>query len=114
MQPKLTRVMSIQEVLAHKVKQAVSTIYNVDLPTVEFQPTRKDFEGDITVVIFPMLRVVKGNPEAIGKQIGEYLQEQLDEVSGFNVVKGFLNIVISDVFYLDFSIRLKLPTILDM
>lgn len=94
--------MNIQDVLTSKVKEAISIIFKADLPTVEFQPTRKDFEGDITVVVFPMLRIVKGNPEGIGKQIGEYLLEQVNEVSGFNVVKGFLNIIISDSYYLDF------------
>ncbi|MGB5666112.1 MAG: arginine--tRNA ligase [Maribacter sp.] len=99
--------MNIQEVLTNKVKQAVSAIFNVDLPVVEFQPTRKDFEGDVTIVVFPMLRFVKGNPEHIGIQIGEYLQEQVDEVSGFNVVKGFLNIIISDSYYFDFFDSIK-------
>lgn len=99
--------MNIQEVLTNKVKEAISTIFKVELPSVEFQPTRKDFEGDITVVVFPMLRVVKGNPELIGKQVGEYLKEQVQEVSGFNVVKGFLNIVIGDSYYLDFFNSIK-------
>ena len=102
--------MNIQVVLTNKVKEAISTIFKVDLPTVEFQPTRKDFEGDITVVVFPMLRFVKGNPEHIGKQVGEYLQEHVEEVSGFNVVKGFLNIVISDSYYLDFFNAIKYIT----
>ena len=99
--------MNIQEVLDAKVKQAVSNIFKVDLPTVEFQPTRKDFEGDITAVVFPMLRYVKGNPEHIGRQIGEYLEKEVAEVAGYNVVKGFLNIVISDAFYLDFFDQIK-------
>ena len=99
--------MNIQEVLTNKVKQAVSAIFNVDLPVVEFQPTRKDFEGDITAVIFPMLRYVKGNPELIGNQIGEYLKEKVDEVAEFNVVKGFLNIIIRDAFYFDFFNSIK-------
>ncbi|QLG46120.1 arginine--tRNA ligase [Costertonia aggregata] len=94
--------MNIQGVLTAKVKEAVLSMYKVDLPTVEFQPTRKDFEGDITAVIFPMLRFVKDNPVQIGEQIGGYLQEQVNAVSGFNVIKGFLNIVIDDGFYLDF------------
>ena len=59
LQLKIIIPMNIQEVLTNKVKQAVSAIFNVDLPVVEFQPTRKDFEGDITSVIFPMLRYVK-------------------------------------------------------
>lgn len=94
--------MNIEQLLTAKVKEAVSAIFDIELPTVEFQPTRKDFEGDITAVIFPMLRYVKGNPEQIGKQIGEYLKEQLGEVEDYNVIKGFLNIVIDDSFYLGF------------
>lgn len=94
--------MNIQEVLSVKVKEAVKSIFDKDLPNVEFQPTRKDFEGDITIVVFPMLRVVKGNPVQIGEQIGAYLEEHIDEVAGFNVIKGFLNIVINDSFYLNF------------
>ncbi|MEO9892214.1 arginine--tRNA ligase [Aurantibacter sp.] len=99
--------MSIQAVLESKVKEAVSSIYNTDLPSVEFQPTRKDFEGDVTIVVFPMLRVIKGNPVQIGNQIGEYLVNELDEVSSFNVIKGFLNLVISPVYYLNFFNSIK-------
>jgi len=95
--------MSLQKVLSQSVIQAVGGLYQVELPTVEFQPTRKDFEGDITVVVFPMLRFVTGNPvERIGTKIGQYLQENVTEVAKFNVVKGFLNLVIEDVFYLNF------------
>jgi len=94
--------MNIQNVLETKVKEAVAKTFQAELPTVEFQPTRKDFEGDITVVIFPMLRVVKGNPEQIGRQIGEYLVNEVSEISSFNVIKGFLNLVVSDAFYLNY------------
>ena len=103
--------MDLQAVLTEKVKEAVLQAYDASLPGVEFQPTRKDFEGDITVVVFPMLRVVKGNPIEIGNRIGGFLKEQLSEVEDFNVVKGFLNLVISDGYYLDFfnSIKEKAP-----
>ena len=94
--------MNIQEVLSDKVKEGISELYKVSLPSVEFQPTRKDFEGDITIVVFPMLRHVKGNPVQIGEQIGTYLEAHVTSVSGFNVIKGFLNIVISDSFYLSY------------
>lgn len=94
--------MDIQSILKAKVKEAVKSIFDIELPSVEFQPTRKDFEGDITVVVFPMLRHIKGNPEQIGKQIGAFLEEQVEEVSGFNVIKGFLNLIIDDAFYLHF------------
>tara|TARA_R100000306_G_scaffold35605_1_gene36208 strand:- start:55 stop:1830 length:1776 start_codon:yes stop_codon:yes gene_type:complete len=94
--------MQLQEVLSAEIKKAVTSIFDANLETVEFQATRKDFEGDITVVVFPMLRVVKGNPVQIGEAIGSYLVENVTEVSKFNVVKGFLNIVLSDAYYLEF------------
>lgn len=82
--------------------EAVKQLYEVELPTVEFQPTRKDFEGDITVVVFPMLRQIKGNPVQIGTKIGEYLVANVEEVAKCNVVQGFLNIVVEDSYYLNF------------
>ena len=94
--------MNINEVLSQQIKQAVSELYSVKLPEVELQPTRKEFEGDITAVVFPMLRYLKGNPVQIGEKIGEYLLNELKEVEAFNVVKGFLNLVIRDSYYLDF------------
>ena len=94
--------MSLETLLEQEVKKAFQSIFDAQLPTVEFQATRKEFEGDITVVVFPMLRVVKGNPVAIGTQLGEYLKEQVAEVTDFNVIKGFLNLVIADTYYLNF------------
>ena len=94
--------MSLQQTLTNQVQKAVASIFQATLENVEFQATRKEFEGDITVVVFPMLRVVKGNPVQIGTQIGEFLVENVAEVTAFNVVKGFLNLVISDSYYLDF------------
>lgn len=99
--------MNIQELLLSKVKEAVQTIYGKELPVVEFQPTRKDFEGDITVVIFPMLRIVKGNPEHIGNEIGAYLVANVPALSSYNVIKGFLNLVLSDAFYFEFFNGIK-------
>jgi len=94
--------MNLQNTLSEKVKQAISQLYNTSLESVEFQSTRKEFEGDITVVVFPMLRVVKGNPVQIGEAIGEYLVANVDVVIRFNVVKGFLNLVFSDAYFVDF------------
>lgn len=94
--------MTIQEKLIEQVKQAVQNVYAVSLQNVEFQPTRKDFEGDITVVVFPMLRQIKGNPVQIGNSIGKYLLENVPEVKSFNVVQGFLNVVLSEDYFLNF------------
>jgi len=94
--------MNIQNIIETKVKEGFLAIYKTEIPSVEFQATRKEFEGDITVVVFPMLRYKKGNPVQIGEDIGNYIVENVSEVSGYNVVKGFLNLVIKDTFYLNF------------
>jgi len=94
--------MNIQNVIESNVKKGFFTLYNIELPTVEFQATRKEFDGDITVVVFPMLRFKKGNPVQIGEDLGKYLVGNVTEINNYNVVKGFLNLVISDAFYLDF------------
>ncbi|WP_298760150.1 arginine--tRNA ligase [uncultured Psychroserpens sp.] len=99
--------MNLQETLSNTVKQAVKSVFNAELESVEFQATRKEFAGDITVVVFPMLRIVKGNPVQIGEQIGQYLVENVKEVKAFNVVKGFLNIEISDAYYMAFFNEIK-------
>ena len=92
--------MNIQTLLGSKVKEGFLTLFETILPTVEFQATRKDFEGDITIVVFPMLRYKKGNPAQIGESLGGYLVENIQEVIAYNVVKGFLNLVIADKVYL--------------
>ncbi len=99
--------MSIQKTLTQHIKQAFNMLYNLDLETVEFQVTRKEFEGDITVVTFPMLRVIKMNPAQLSEDLGSYLVDNVDEVKEFNVVKGFLNIVIADAFFLNFFNEIK-------
>ncbi len=94
--------MSLQDILFPTVKEAVKTNYGSVIETVEFQSTRKEFPGDITIVIFPMLGIIKGNPVQIGESIGNYLVEHVKEVKAFNVVKGFLNIEIDDSYYITF------------
>ncbi len=98
----ISQLMSIQSLLEANVKEGFKKLYDTEIPSVEFQATRKDFEGDITVVIFPLLRYKKGNPVQIGEDLGNYLVENIQEVSKFNVVKGFLNLVIDDSFYMNF------------
>lgn len=71
-------------------------LYALDVDAVELQQTRKDFEGDLTIVVFPYLRASKKGPEQTAQELGEYLVKAVEEISGFNVVKGFLNLVISD------------------
>lgn len=92
----------VQNILDSIVKEGIKSIYKIDLEKVEFQETRKDFEGDITIVVFPLLKQIKGNPVEIANQIGSYVKEHADIVTGFNVVKGFLNLVITDSYYVDY------------
>jgi arginyl-tRNA synthetase len=94
--------MTLSQIITPSIKNAVLTLFDVTLDKVEFQSTRKEFEGDITMVIFPLLKVIKSNPVELGNKIGNFLVENVPEVSRFNVVSGFLNIVISDEYYMSF------------
>ena len=94
--------MNIQNTIETKVKEGFLALYTVEIPSVEFQATRKEFEGDITVVVFPMLRYKKGNPVQIGEDLGKYLVAHVKEITNYNVVKGFLNLVIEDSVYTNF------------
>ena len=98
---------NLQEILKNHTQKAVNEIFNTALDSIELQQTKKEFQGDVTIVIFPMLRQIKGNPEQIGRQIGEYLKENVSEVVDFNVIKGFLNLVIADSYYIDFLNNIK-------
>ena len=86
--------------LSPAIIEAVQLQFDVTINKVDFQDTRKDFEGDITVVIFPLLKLIKGNPLEIGTIIGNHLVSNVPQVEKFNVVAGFLNIVISDDYYI--------------
>jgi arginyl-tRNA synthetase len=94
--------MNIQNILETKVKEGFLALYEIEILSVEFQATRKEFEGDITVVVFPLLRYKKGNPAQIADDLGNYIIKNVAEVTNFNVVKGFLNLVIDDSFYINF------------
>lgn len=99
--------MNVSEILLPHIKKSIELVFNTAVEKIEFQQTRKDFEGDITMVIFPLLKVIKGNPVEIGTKIGQYLVENTQEVVRFNVVSGFLNLVISDAYYLNFFNQIK-------
>ncbi len=99
--------MKLSQILTQPIKNAIQELFDITTDKVEFQITRKDFEGDITMVIFPLLKVIKGNPMEIGNKIGNYLIDNVNEVIRFNVVSGFLNIVVSDAYYLNFFNEIK-------
>ena len=83
--------------------KAVKELYQVDIAkdAVSLQETRKEFEGQVTVVTFPFTRVSRKSPEQTGQEIGEFLKNNLSQVAAFNVIKGFLNISLSDEYWLN-------------
>ncbi|GGB72563.1 arginine--tRNA ligase [Flavobacterium suaedae] len=99
--------MALAQIITPHIEKAVKALFDINLEKVELQATRKEFEGDITMVIFPLVKQLKSNPVELGKKIGEYLVEHSDIVERFNVVSGFLNIVISDNYYINFFNAVK-------
>ena len=89
--------------LLNPILLAVKKLFGADLPAhqVNFQTTRKEFDGDVTLVVFPMVRFAKKSPEETAEVIGNYLVETLDFIDNFNVVKGFLNLVVSQSYWLE-------------
>jgi arginyl-tRNA synthetase len=99
--------MKLTQILTNHIETAVQQLFGIAIERVEFQLTRKEFEGDITMVLFPLLKQIKGNPAEMGTKIGDYLVENAPEVVRFNVVSGFLNVVVSDSYYLSFFNQIK-------
>jgi arginyl-tRNA synthetase len=96
--------MSIESLLQQAVAQAVQQLFGENIPPadVNLQETNKDFAGDITVVVFPFVRMARKSPEQTGAMLGEYLKANVSQIADFNVIKGFLNLEISDSYWLDF------------
>ena len=92
---------SISTQLVPTLEKIIQETFDAKIATFEFQATRKEFDGDITLVVFGLLRTIKGNPVQIGEAIGKELVKQLEWVIGYNVVKGFLNIEIADAFFIN-------------
>lgn len=94
----------IEQQLTEKVKEAVNSLYHIhaDPSQIQLQTTRKEFEGDLTLVVFPFTKVSRKSPEATATEIGEYLSLNLKDVESFNVIKGFLNISIKKEYWLEF------------
>ena len=94
--------MSLQEILLENTQKAIAEHYGQSIEKIEIQLTRKEFEGDYTIVLFPLLKLIKAKPEQIGEVLGAYLTEHVAEVTAYNVVKGFLNLSIADSYFLSF------------
>lgn len=101
--------MSIEKIIQENVVAAVKSLFdeNIDTKDVSLQETNKDFKGDLTVVVFPYVRGAKKSPEQTGEMIGKYLNENVEEISSFNVIKGFLNLEIGQNYWLNFLAKEK-------
>ncbi|TGG39551.1 arginine--tRNA ligase [Duncaniella freteri] len=93
--------MSIDSIISEAVSRAVKELYATDTPADSIVPqaTRKEFEGNVTVVVFPWVKAARKSPEAVGTEIGEWLVNNEPAVEKFNVVKGFLNLTIAPGFW---------------
>lgn len=99
--------MNLQHCIIETVQAAFKELYRAALSSVDIQPTRKEFEGDITVVLFSMTTLARQSPETIGKALGDWLLAKLPEIKNYHVVKGFLNITVADEYYLRFFNEIK-------
>lgn len=94
--------MNIESIVKTKLIDAIKSNYaqDVELKQIQLQKTRREIEGDITVVVFPFLRLSRKSPEQTANDLGEYLQENIEEIESFNVIKGFLNLVIAKSYWI--------------
>ena len=95
--------MKIENIIAQSVVKGIKALYGQDVPAaqVQLQKTKKEFEGHLTLVVFPFLRTSKKSPEQTAQEIGEYLSQNESAVAAFNVIKGFLNLTISSACWID-------------
>ena len=93
--------MSTEQFIASRAVQAVKALYGADVEqgVMQIGPTRKDFEGDYTLVVFPLLRISRKAPAATAQEIGEWLTANCPEISSFNAVQGFLNLCLSNIYW---------------
>ncbi len=101
--------MYLENTIQSIVKVAVSEIYSLEmeLDKIQIQKTRKEFEGDLTVVVFPFVKAARKSPEDTAQEIGNYLQANNDLITNFNVIKGFLNLSISKQYWLQTLNKIK-------
>ena len=100
-------MINAQNNLSNTIHLALNQLYGLNNQVVSFQKTRKEFEGDFTLVTFPYTKLTKKNPEQLGQELGEFIQNNNHDVAAFNVVKGFLNISLSSQFWLSYFNSVK-------
>ena len=94
--------MNLHSLLKDKLSEFISKKYDLDFTDLEIQTTKIDFEGDITVVVFPLVKILRKSPLEIGNEIGNFLVNESKYVESYNLIQGFVNFVIKSKFYLEF------------
>ena len=94
----------IEKIIIEKTYSAIVELFGQkpDIKHIQIQKTKKDFEGDFTLVVFPFLKLSRKSPEQTADLIGKYLETNLKEIESYNVIKGFLNLLVSKNFWLGF------------
>ena len=98
--------MYIQKIIRENIQTALKEIFQFETDNIELQQTKKEFEGDITLVVFPIIKELKSSPKEIAEKIGDYLVQNSSVIS-YNIVSGFLNLSIADEHYLRFFNSIK-------
>src|SRR5687768_406823 len=93
--------MNLDSQLRQEIQKAVQALFNTPIDNLQVQPTNKEFEGSHTLVCFPLTKITKKNPEETARMVGDHLVANSGIVSRYNVVKGFLNIVLGDRVWID-------------
>ncbi len=106
---KFKKYMLLEKNLTELVKDAIASLYklNIQDEVITFQKTRKEFKGDITLVVFPLAKLIKKSPEYLAQELGSYIQKNTSIIKTYNVIKGFLNIEISDIFWIELLIKIS-------
>ena len=91
--------MNIIQHIQSKISEIIPKLYNVEGVNLDVQKNKTEFEGDFTIVIFPLVKLAKKSPDAIGNELGEAIKNEIDFIESFNIVKGFLNLKLKDVVF---------------
>ena len=101
--------MRLLDKIQQNVQKFATDQHGTQIDAVEIQPTKKDHDGDLTVVVFPLLRFIKSKPADLADALGTYLENQIEEIKAYHVIQGFLNLIIDDVYYLRFLSDIQHP-----
>jgi arginyl-tRNA synthetase len=93
--------MNIKDIIENKITEIIQNVYQIEGVIMEVQRNKTDFEGDFTIVTFPLVKILKKNPDLIAVELGDALSTQADFVKSYKVVKGFLNLTIKNNFFLN-------------